>query len=207
MYIVKYEGAFGFIKPWTAVRDGETFSQQFLIPSIIRGIELKLFPELLKNPGNNIETILRHRLSYESMSSQQEQIQSKGFEIKSIQQNKERTKDAKVKRYTVKRVKSILKRGILINPILYLGFINKDYALRASTQHICLCRNEDILLPDKNVLEMTEEEFNTIDGFELEFSNESPESFLVGFNRFKNSEKMYGKINVYGNPIRNEKEI
>ena len=30
MYIVIYKGPFGFIKPWTAVRDGETFSQQFL---------------------------------------------------------------------------------------------------------------------------------------------------------------------------------
>ena len=43
MYIVTYKGKFGFIKPWTAVRDGETFSQQFLTPSIIEGIEKKLF--------------------------------------------------------------------------------------------------------------------------------------------------------------------
>ena len=39
MYVVTYKGPFGFIKPWTAVRDGETFSQQFLTPSIIEGIE------------------------------------------------------------------------------------------------------------------------------------------------------------------------
>ena len=40
-YVVKYAGPFGFIKPWTAVRDasgGETYSQQFLTPSIIEGI-------------------------------------------------------------------------------------------------------------------------------------------------------------------------
>ena len=35
MYVVTYKGQFGFIKPWTAVRDGETFSQRFLTPSII----------------------------------------------------------------------------------------------------------------------------------------------------------------------------
>ena len=29
MFVVTYKGQFGFIKPWTAVRDGETFSQQF----------------------------------------------------------------------------------------------------------------------------------------------------------------------------------
>lgn len=31
-YILRYSGPFGFIKPWTAVRDasgGETYSQQF----------------------------------------------------------------------------------------------------------------------------------------------------------------------------------
>lgn len=38
MYVVTYKGQFGFIKPWSAVRDGETFSQQFLTPSIIEGI-------------------------------------------------------------------------------------------------------------------------------------------------------------------------
>ncbi|MFT7482658.1 MAG: hypothetical protein ACI8WW_001596, partial [Oceanospirillaceae bacterium] len=43
-YVVKYTGPFGFIKPWTAVRDSETFSQQFLTPSIVEGIEKKLFP-------------------------------------------------------------------------------------------------------------------------------------------------------------------
>lgn len=45
MYIVTYKGQFGFIKPWTAVRDGETFSQQFLTPSIIEGIEKKLISQ------------------------------------------------------------------------------------------------------------------------------------------------------------------
>ena len=47
LYVIKYVGPFGFIKPWTAVRDSETFSQQFLTPSILEGIEKKLFPELL----------------------------------------------------------------------------------------------------------------------------------------------------------------
>ncbi len=25
MYVIKYSGPFGFIKPWTAVRDSETY--------------------------------------------------------------------------------------------------------------------------------------------------------------------------------------
>lgn len=64
MYIVTYKGQFGFIKPWTAVRDGETFSQQFLTPSIIEGIEKKLFPEQL-NKNGVVERIKRHKLSYD----------------------------------------------------------------------------------------------------------------------------------------------
>ena len=62
MYVVRYKGKFGFIKPWTAVRDGETFSQQFLTPSIIEGIEKKLFPEMLNTPG--IHKIKRHKLRH-----------------------------------------------------------------------------------------------------------------------------------------------
>ena len=43
-YVVKFTGPFGFIKPWTAVRDasgGETYSQQFLTPSISRRDQAK----------------------------------------------------------------------------------------------------------------------------------------------------------------------
>ena len=31
MYVVTYTGKFGFIKPWTAVRDGETSDKVFLL--------------------------------------------------------------------------------------------------------------------------------------------------------------------------------
>ena len=48
MYIVEYNGTFGFIKPWSAVRDSKTFSQQFLTPSIVEGMEKKLFPEMIQ---------------------------------------------------------------------------------------------------------------------------------------------------------------
>ena len=50
-YIATFHGTFAFIKPWSAVRDGETFSMQFLTPSVIEGIEKKLFPELLQQSG------------------------------------------------------------------------------------------------------------------------------------------------------------
>ena len=76
LFIVKYFGKFGFIKPWTAVRDGETFSQQFLTPSILRGMEQKIFPELLSDYSPKVA---RYRLSYAGLSVQQERVQSRGF--------------------------------------------------------------------------------------------------------------------------------
>jgi hypothetical protein len=72
LFIVKFTGPFGFIKPWTAVRDGKTFSQQFLTPSIIEGIRQKL----------EVSSIVRHKLTYSSISVQQEQTQTRGWEKK-----------------------------------------------------------------------------------------------------------------------------
>jgi hypothetical protein len=176
-YVVKYSGPFGFIKPWTAVRDSKTFSQQFLTPSIIEGIRQKL----------EVSSIVRHKLSYSSVSVQQEQTLSRGWE------NKKQTK-------TMVRSQSILERGIMIDPTLYLVFDNLEDAQKAVKQHVCLCRNEDILLPADEILEMTETEFNQLTGFELRFG-EGEKSFLVGFNRFDETKPMYGWLEITGKPV------
>jgi hypothetical protein len=186
MYIVKYEGPFGFIKPWTAVRDAGvssfTFSQQFLTPSIIEGIRQKL----------EVKEILRHRLTYSSMSLQLETVHPKDYTV-----NK--------KNSTMSREKAVIKRGLLIDPVLYLAFSNYPYALKASKEHVCLCRNEDILLPSEEILELPEEEFDKLQGFELQFGNGN-NSFIVGFDRFNSSSPMYGSLHICGNPIRNKAE-
>jgi hypothetical protein len=179
-YVVKYSGAFGFIKPWTAVRDGETYSQQFLTPSIVEGMRQKL----------GVSAIVRHKLTYSSISIQQERTQSKAWEEK----RQTRTKT---------RVLSVLKRGVMVSPILYLAFDNFDDAACAMEQHICLCRNEDILLPDPpddKLLPMKKEKFDQLDGFELRFGK-GEKSFLVGFNRFEGIEPMFGHIEISGNPV------
>lgn len=178
-YVVKYSGPFGFIKPWCAVRDaggGETYSQQFLTPSILEGIRQKL----------EVETILRHRLTYASISVQQEMVQAKGWLKKS-------------KMYL--REKSILKRGVLVEPTLYLAFKTSQDAQKAFQQHICLCRNEDILLPREEIEEVTESDFDALDGYELRFEK-NEKSFLVGYNRFEDNKEMYGWIQISGNPIK-----
>jgi hypothetical protein len=177
-YIVKYSGTFGFIKPWTAVRDaggGETYSQQFLTPSIIEGLRQKL----------EVKSILRHKLTYAGVDIQQEVVQAKAWYLK----NKKYQKD-----------KSILKRGVLIHPTLSLAFESFEDAKKSFKQHICLCRNEDILLPIDDIQEIEEEEFAQIDGYELRFG-ENDQSFLVGYNRFNHNEKMFGWIEITGNPI------
>lgn len=183
MFIVKYKGKFGFIKPWTAVRDGETFSQQFLTPSIIEGIDKKLFPELLCTKG--IHKIIRHKLYYDALSEQQEVTQTRGL-------------NKKGKGYS--RPRSILKRDVLVNPILYLAFETKDDAKHAASQHVCLCRNEDILLPESDIRELNDEGFTELPGFELRFGK-SEQSFIVGYNRFDDNKPMYGWLEYGGQQL------
>ena len=176
-YVVKYTGPFGFIKPWTAVRDSKTFSQQFLTPSIIEGIRQKL----------EVKSILRHKLTYTTISIQQEQTQTRGWEMKKQQK-------------MMIRNQSILERGIMINPILHLMFESEADAKKASNQHICLCRNEDVLLPDADITMVNDSEFDEITGFELRFGK-NDKSFLVGFDRFNNSQAMYGWLEITGKPV------
>lgn len=194
LYIVKYTGPFGFIKPWTAVRDSETYSQQFLTPSIVTGIERKLFPELLKNDDGEIKRIVGHRLSYKQISQQQEQIQPRGWNSKGKGANKEYS-----------RPYAILVRGVFIEPTLWLAFSKKEDAEIATGQHICLCRNEDILYPDEEIVETTRKVFDTneesFSGFELLFQK-NEDAFLVGYNRFKKNEAMHGVLQVIGTPVK-----
>ncbi len=194
VYVVKYSGPFGFIKPWTAVRDSETYSQQFLTPSIVAGIERKLFPELLgKDFG--IYKIKRHRLSYSGISQQQEQIQPRGWNAKGTAKNR-----------TYERPYAILVRGVLINPVLWLAFDSIEDAKVACSQHICLARNEDILYPDEEILQVEEAELDsdeeTFRGFEL-IMEEAENSFMVGYNRLDGNKPMYGWLKTVGNPVTN----
>lgn len=188
-YVVKYSGKFGFIKPWTAVRDSETFSQQFLTPSIVEGIEKKLFPELIGI--NGINKIKGHRLSYSQVSSQQEVIQTRGWN--STKQGKQ---------ILFERPKAILLRGVLLDPVLHLVFTSKEDAENAFKQHICLCRNEDVLLPTL-IIETNSIDFNEntelFAGYELIFEK-NEKSFIVGYHRFTN-EAMYGWLKIVGTPV------
>jgi len=189
LFVVKYSGPFGFIKPWTAVRDSETFSQQFLTPSIVEGIEKKLFPELLGIVG--IRKIVGHRLSYDQISQQQEVIQTRGWNSK-----------RKGTQIHFERPIAIIVRGLLLNPVLFLAFENEDDADVAFNQHICLCRNEDILLPIET-FKIDVEDFDnedTFSGFELMFEK-NDKSFPVGIDR-NTGHQMFGWLKIIGTPVK-----
>jgi hypothetical protein len=197
-YVVKYTGQFGYIKPWAAVRDIETFSQQFLTPSIIEGMRIKL----------EVSGILRHRLSYLGMNSQQEQVQASGTSIGKTS-NPIASKRMPIGSQSVMVNSSILHRNVLIEPHLHLAFPSYEDAEKAHKQHICLCRNEDVLLPSGNILEMSAQDFDTqISGFELRFEPQHPLAFSVGYSRFPlenpPQEAMKGWLQIVGNPIRQE---
>lgn len=176
-YVVRYTGPFGYIKPWTAVRDERTFSQQFLTPSTIEGIRQKL----------GVTAILRHRLSYAKIDLQQERTQSRAFVIEA-------------KRRKATREQSILTRGVMLNPVLNLAFATQEEAERAAEQHICLCRNEDVLLPDSLVLRLTVDEFEQSPGFEL-LLGQGPAAIMVGYDRFRENQPMYGTLHIVGTPV------
>lgn len=188
-YVIKYSGQFGFIKPWTAVRDKETFSQQFLTQSIVEGIEKKIFPELLQDQFmGKITKIKRYRLNYQGLDIQQEKTWSKGGINVYMDKGQYKTNIG------------ILDRGVMLNPNLYLAFENESDANVALTQTICLCRNEDLIFPE-SITKMTSSEFDAIDGFELIFTD-AEHGFKVGHNRFDEASEMFGELKVFGNPIR-----
>jgi hypothetical protein len=179
LQVVVYTGPFGYLKPWTAVRDGETYSQQFLTPSVIEGMRQKL----------GVAKILRHKLTYTGLSMQQEQTHPRGW----IHEKKKQQ---------MTRPRAILVRGVMLAPELHLAFATAAEAEVAASQHLCLCRNEDIVLPVEQ-LTLTETDFDLLSGFELRpTAATEPGAFLVGFNRFAEGASMHGRLEIVGNPIR-----
>ncbi|MEM8599997.1 MAG: hypothetical protein AAGF99_08750 [Bacteroidota bacterium] len=196
-HVVTYTGPFGYIKPWTAVRDGETFSQPFLSPSTITGMTIKL----------GVSEILRHRLSHAGIDRQQEQIQAAGWKTN------RRT-------MTMTRQTGILVRGVMLRPRLHLAFATAEDAATAATDHLCLCRNEDLIVPirvrylEKEgsrgiietvraddralVCEMESDTFDCIEGFEL-IKDEGPGTIPLGVSRYT-GEMMRGRLVAVGTP-------
>lgn len=176
-HVVKYSGPFGFIKPWTAVRDELTYSQTFLSPPTVKGISQKLFGI------EEFNRIKRYRLRFDMISEQQEQTWAPLRKIS--------------KKGGVKSLNNgILTRGVLLNPEILLAFESSNDAEHAMNQHICLCRNEDVLLPGNSfgIQEISERNFNNLHGFELIPSN-NKDDIPAGRDRYQEGSPMtYGRL-------------
>ena len=181
VHVVTYTGPFGFIKPWTAVRDELTYSQQFLTPSMVEGMRQKL----------GVSSILRHRLAHEGFSVQGETTQSAGINKKTVKSRNE---------VTYKRATAVLDRGVMLRPRLHLAFPTHEDAVVAQRQHVCLARNEDVVLPEGPIQSMGVSDFDTLTGFELRFGR-GEDSFLVGYNRYEDGAPMYGTLDITGDPV------
>ncbi|EOZ98895.1 hypothetical protein A33Q_0878 [Indibacter alkaliphilus LW1] len=178
-YVIKYSGPFGFIKPWTAVRDELTYSQTFLSPSTVKGISQKLFGL------GEVNRIKRYRLQFDVISEQQEQTWAPLRKV---------SKKAGVKSLN----NGILTRGVLLNPELFLAFTSLEDAENAIEQHLCLCRNEDVLLPNYEfgVEEILENDFNNLPGFEL-LPSDDPNDIPAGRDRYEEGAPMtYGQLYI-----------
>lgn len=194
LYVVRYAGPFGYIKPWTAVRDSLTFSEKFLPPATVQGISQKLFGLEVR------DAILRYRLAFDAYSRMQEQTRAKQYVYK---------RDNKLNASYLDYGMSVLERGVLLNPELLLAFANETDARIAAEQHVCLCRNEDLLLPDagfgdEGVLPMTETDFDARDGFEMRPAAPNETGAVpAGRNRLEPGHPMtWGRLSVTGVPVR-----
>lgn len=176
-HVVTYAGPFGFIKPWTAVRDDLTYSQPFLTPSIVEGMRQKL----------GVSAILRHRLTHEGISRQQEQVQAAGWSAKKVGESK-----------ALVRETGILMRGVMLRPTLHLAFATAEDAALAASDHLCLCRNEDLVFPVETggrlVREMTPEAFDALVGLEM-IEEDGPGTVPLGVSRYT-GEMMRGRLVV-----------
>lgn len=156
LHVVTFEGPLGFIKPAQAVRDEQIFSQRFLAPSTVEGMRQKL----------GASAIDRVRLDAQELTRpQQETIQAPTTRIQS----------------SYEREESIVERRFLLRPTLYLGFVNPEDADLAERQHLCLCRNEDVVLPTTRE-EMSDDEFDQLPGFT--FIPDPDGTAVAGYNRY-----------------------
>lgn len=162
IYVIKYFGHVGFIKPISSTRDGKTQTARYLYPSSIIGIERHLFPELSEKNTKKINKILGHRIDYTNISYVEETVQSIAMKIVG-----KKKKDRQLKYNT-----NITQRGVMVNPTLSLAFNSKKDAEIARDIHICLSRNEDLMFSDGKIYELNDiNDFNNPNeypGFELE---------------------------------------
>ena len=179
LYLIRYTGLFAFIKPFAALRDERTMSSVYVPPTVIAGIEGHIF-------GNTAGRILRSRLVFSGISYQQEIVQTAGFNRLAG------------KRY--ERNKSTLSRGLLLYPQLTLGFKQLDWAQQAAQSWIMLSRREDIMLPQREIAQLTPELFDQLPGYECR-ERQSPGDGAVPMGYYESGKPRYVLLVGTMNPL------
>lgn len=185
MYCVRYKSndcGVGYIRPWNAVRDGETYSLTYLIPSFINGIEKELGCK---------GKILRHKLRFNGMTDEL---------FVSPQIKRKSKKGGGDINY---RDNGISKIHQLFNPEIILGFESMEDAVNASRNTIYVGQTQYMIFPssftseenddDNIIVEMSDEEFSKLSGTET-FQTDENNGVYCGNNRHKNNERMFIKI-------------
>ena len=185
MFCVRYKSndcGVGYIRPWNAVRDGETYSLTYLIPSFINGVEKEL---------GCSRKIVRHKLRFNGMTEEL-------FVSPQIKKKSKKGKGDKIHRDT-----GISKIHQLNNPEIILGFEDEEDAINASKNTIYVGQTQYMIYPvsffndenddDNVIVELTDEEFSKLKGTET-FQTDENNGVYCGNNRYKNNEKMYIKI-------------
>ena len=180
LFCVRFKGnpcSVGYLRPWNSVRDGETYSLTYLIPSNIDGIK-----DELKCQRN----IIRHKLRFNGMT--EEFIKSP--EIRYSQKGKDK----------LKRKSGISVIHQICNPEIILGFENPDDANRAATQTLYVGQTQYEIYPttfedddkdkDRLVVELSEDEFDKLRGTET-FKTDKEHGVYCGNNRYHDNERMY----------------
>lgn len=178
MIAVQYSGTFAFMRPVQALRDSLTYSNRFITPSTLEGIRQKL----------GVSKIVRARLDFQDVQLCQEATHTVGINTAFF--GKRALRSTLMKHTNQGRAKSVINRGVLINPLCTLLFDNEDDALKAFEQSICLSRNEDILLPD--AMFEVEDFDKEISGYEFIETGNNYDQY-VGVNRFT-LQKSFGRI-------------
>lgn len=178
---------FGFIKPYNAVRDEETYSLTYIPTSMLNGIEFE--------NGLPFDSIKRHKLIFRQDGMAFEQVKTHLYAVMnkkrdgllslSLSKN-EKERDNEINIYKIHK---------LVNPEIILAFDDKELAEKMSNSMIYVGRMEYQIFSG-DVEEMSEEEFNEIDGVET-FPTNNEYAVFCGFNRWKDNQKQF--VNVTRN--------
>lgn len=184
MYCVKFGSRsaikYGFIKPYNAVRDDETYSLTYITPSMLDGI---IHEHELKG------RILRHKLTFDGMTKN-DYKKSRVFNDLDHDSNngvfsEVIDDDVQMSPHT---------RHSLINPTLTLVFELKEDAEQMCTETIYIGQSEYYIYPIEE-FEISEDEFNELEGVESFITDEDDEfGFYCGNNRLKDNTPMYIKL-------------